>query len=214
MQSLIRLLNRIPEGLYRIGGFCLFLCCVLHKWSIRDSYTNAFLWVLETGIFVFLALFYLLRRAPKKLPENASESLLTLIGGAWPFLLLLTKRSDFGLEYQDWLLSAMAISTALTLLSYLYLNEAFSIMVEARVLKTSGPYSWVRHPVYSGQLITAAVVLLWRFSFVNGILFLGFCAIQYYRALLEEQKLSSAFEDYEKYAQKRGMFFPKLRGRC
>ena len=204
------IVNHIPEGAYRIGGCLLFALCVIHKVTIRDTYANQLLWWLETGIFLSLAVFYLLREPAKSLPKGLSETIVPLLGGIWPFFLLFTGRGAFGLKYQNELLLVMSLGTAIALWGYAYLNRAFTIMVEARLLKRGGPYGWVRHPVYTGQLLTAFAVLAWRFSWLNVCLVVFFTAIQWWRAKLEERKLLSVFPDYEAYAKKTGMFIPYL----
>ena len=202
--------NRIPEKAYRFCGFFLFLGCVCHKWTIRHTYSNQFLWLLETVIFLSLAIFYLIREPARSLPVGFSETVIPVVGGFWPFLLLFTDRGAFGLRHQSELLVLMSLGTAIALWGYAYLNKAFTIMVEARVLKRGGPYRFVRHPVYSGQLLTALAVLCWRFSWLNFLLVLFFTAIQWYRAKMEEQKLANAFSEYAEYAKKTGMFLPRL----
>ena len=203
-------INHVPEGIYRFGGCLLFSACVVHKVTVRHTYANQMLWFLETSIFVALALFYLLREPARSLPTGMSETIIPLLGGVWPFFLLFTPRGSFGLQFQTEILLVMCFGTAIALWGYIYLNRAFTIMVEARVLKKGGPYQFVRHPVYTGQLITAFAVMAWRFSYVNVGLVLLFTVIQWYRAKLEEHKLAATFSEYGEYAKGTGMFLPGL----
>jgi len=204
------LVNGLPERAYRVGGVVLFAVCVVHKVLVVGSYANKALWALETAVFACLALFYAVRAPVVEGPAGPAEALVPLLGGIWPFLLLLEPRGAFGLRHQPELLLVMCAGTAVALWGYLYLNRAFTIMVEARVLKRGGPYRWVRHPVYAGQLVAAAAVVLWRWSPANLALGLAFAAIQVWRARLEERKLAAAFPEYVDYAGRTGMLVPRV----
>jgi protein-S-isoprenylcysteine O-methyltransferase Ste14 len=166
--------------------------------------------VFETLIFISLAVFFLIRKVIVKKAEGFAETFVPLAGGVWPFLLLFTHRGNFGLIHQKTILLVMCLGTGWSLLSYLFLNTSFTIMVEARGLKNKGPYKYVRHPVYSGQIITAIAVTIWRFSLLNCIICSAFILIQNYRATLEEQKLTQAFPEYEEYSKGKARFFPYI----
>ena len=83
-------------------------------------------------------------------------------------------------------------------------------MAEARVLVRSGPYRWVRHPMYLAHFVIFLCVTLLRFAPLTLALYMVFIAGQIFRATIEERKLTEAFPDYEPYRGKTGMFFPKL----
>jgi protein-S-isoprenylcysteine O-methyltransferase Ste14 len=68
----------------------------------------------------------------------------------------------------------------------------------------------VRHPLYIGEIIATAGVLVFRFSPVNAVLFVLFALCQIVRADLEEKKLLSVFPEYEQYRRTTGAFFPRF----
>jgi protein-S-isoprenylcysteine O-methyltransferase Ste14 len=82
---------------------------------------------------------------------------------------------------------------------------------EDHQLIRSGPYAYVRHPIYTGMLIaclgTALVVGEWR-----GVLAVGLLLAAHSRkALREEAMLTRAFgEQYTLYRQSTGFLFPRL----
>jgi protein-S-isoprenylcysteine O-methyltransferase Ste14 len=83
---------------------------------------------------------------------------------------------------------------------YGVLMHSFSIVPEARELKTAGPYRWVRHPIYLGQLVAQAGVWLVyaRLTWFAVTYFLAFVVIQLVRSIWEDRVLAEAFG--EKYA--------------
>jgi len=206
----LKLFYLISEQTYRICGYLFFLGVTCHKIYLYPTYSNKALWAIETSIFLFIALFIFLRKPLKKKAEGFNETIVPLLGGVWPFFLLFTERCKFGLEHQKEILLIMCISTGFSLFSYLFLNTSFTIIVEARELKNSGPYKYILHPVYSGQIITAIAVLVWRFSWINILVCSAFIAIQNFRASLEEKKLASAFPEYKDYSEGKARFFPYL----
>tara|TARA_Y100000310_G_C20677303_1_gene813833 strand:+ start:1475 stop:2104 length:630 start_codon:yes stop_codon:yes gene_type:complete len=82
---------------------------------------------------------------------------------------------------------------------------------EDHTLVTSGVYGVVRHPLYASLIWMfyggSLVYLNWSAFLVTTIIFIPFMV---YRAKQEEKLLSKQFNDYSRYKQKVGMFFPKI----
>jgi len=89
----------------------------------------------------------------------------------------------------------ITIGNALDVWGYSTLWRSFSIVPEPRELKTNGPYRFVRHPVYLGQFIAQAGVLLLAFQthWVWISVYTLFVAMQLYRSKLEDRVLEKAF---------------------
>ena len=101
----------------------------------------------------------------------------------------------------------MTLATALTVWGLWHLKGSFSITVEARRLVTSGPYRYVRHPVYLGEILAALAVTVWRLSLLNFLVFGLFVAIQLFRARMEEEKLGRNFSEYADYKNQAWWFW-------
>lgn len=79
-------------------------------------------------------------------------------------------------------------------------------------LTTSGPYAWVRNPLYLGTLLTAAGFALASRRLSLSVLFAGVFLLIYLPAVeLEEQYLRSLFRAFDKYADTVPMLLPRLR---
>ena len=111
-------------------------------------------------------------------------------------------------------LTGMAICIVgwiVTLWGFSHLRHRFSIMAEARELVRTGPYAYVRHPVYFGEMINwiglAVLYLGWPVALYTAMLIL----LQALRARVEDQKLAAAFGmDYDRYRTRTGFLFPRL----
>jgi protein-S-isoprenylcysteine O-methyltransferase Ste14 len=68
-------------------------------------------------------------------------------------------------------------------------------------LTTSGPYAWMRNPLYGGTLLTAAGVVLAARQTGLAILFVAVFVLVYLPVIqLEEQKLRELFPRFARYA--------------
>jgi protein-S-isoprenylcysteine O-methyltransferase Ste14 len=87
---------------------------------------------------------------------------------------------------------------------------------EKHELVTRGPYSHIRHPLYTSIILMTLAPALLLFHIVLVISFLGCLYIVYRRTVLEEELLASEEgfgQAYRDYMQKTGRFLPKLE-RC
>ncbi len=80
-------------------------------------------------------------------------------------------------------------------------------------LAMSGPYSHVRNPLYIGTMLVAAGLAVASWQWLLGVLFALVFALVYLPAIeLEEQHLRKLFPEYEVYARRVPMLWPRLRG--
>jgi protein-S-isoprenylcysteine O-methyltransferase Ste14 len=205
----------VPEKwlhrLIRAGAIVVFCIFFVRRVSEYSDFLLKPLWVMETLIYLVLIAAFLLRINPLERARGMREVLVPLVGGLLPFALL-TSPPHPGVRLNPMALYGvfwwMAAATALTVWAMWSLRRSFSITVEARELVTSGPYRWLRHPVYAGELLTGAAVMAWRFSILNLVLFGLFTAIQLLRSRWEEKKLGRVFSSYAGWAKTVWWFWP------
>jgi protein-S-isoprenylcysteine O-methyltransferase Ste14 len=94
------------------------------------------------------------------------------------------------------------VGVGLSIYSLLFLRFNFSIMPEARHMISHGPYRIVRHPIYLGEILSGAGLVLALPGWFSLAVLLTFIAAQLYRTRIEEELLASAFPDYAAYARK------------
>jgi len=102
------------------------------------------------------------------------------------------------------------VGYALAIWAYCHLGRSFAILVSVRKVVLSGPYVYVRHPIYLGYVIELCGLLLANSSIAMLLLGAGFLMFLLWRARIEEEKLCEADEGYRQYLQRTGFLFPRF----
>ena len=104
-----------------------------------------------------------------------------------------------------------AIGLAFAIWARVYLGKNWGMPMSLKVeheLVTTGPYSFVRHPIYSGLLLAMlgsafVSVMIWLLPFAI------FCAYFVYSARIEEKLMTTQFPNqYLKYKKRTKMLIP------
>jgi len=106
---------------------------------------------------------------------------------------------------RDSLLIGLPVSAAGLLLR----GWAAGHLAKDRALATTGPYAYLRNPLYAGTVIAALGIVLAARSLWLALIFAAVFLLVYLPAVeLEEQHLREIFSDYEAYARKVPRFLP------
>ena len=119
-----------------------------------------------------------------------------------------------------WALKAIGVAAvlcvagiAIALWGLLHLRRNFSVYVEVRNVVTTGPYRFIRHPLYVGEILMVLGLLLSEPTRFGIALVATLTALQVARARMEEQRLCDASPEYAARMNATGGFFPRLFGR-
>jgi protein-S-isoprenylcysteine O-methyltransferase Ste14 len=104
----------------------------------------------------------------------------------------------------------LAAGTGWSVWSLRTLGRNLSVIAQARKLVVGGPYRWVRHPLYAGEIVSTLGLALTVGHLTALAMWLGFCVLQGYRALREEQLLVSALPGYRGYQARTAALLPGL----
>ncbi len=113
-----------------------------------------------------------------------------------------------------WVLASSDVCLAwgmiLAVYSLSYLRKRFSIVPEARGLVTTGPYRFVRHPIYLGEIIAGVGLVTPTLGGLHALLLIIFVIAQLTRTYYEERMLRRVYPAYEGYARRTRRLIPFL----
>jgi protein-S-isoprenylcysteine O-methyltransferase Ste14 len=98
--------------------------------------------------------------------------------------------------------------TAFAIWAILALARSVSIMPQARRLVTSGPYAFVRHPLYLGEFVALFGIALQYLMPWAPLLLAVQCMFQFERMKNEERVLALVFPNYEDYMARTARLLP------
>lgn len=90
------------------------------------------------------------------------------------------------------------------------LGRSFSVLAQARTLVTAGPYGYVRHPLYLGEIVATLGLAVLRPSAVTFGLWAALCALQVVRTRYEEAVLAGAIDEYAAYRRSTARLVPHV----
>jgi protein-S-isoprenylcysteine O-methyltransferase Ste14 len=91
--------------------------------------------------------------------------------------------------------------TVLMLVSISHLGRSFSLVPQARSIVQTGPYHWIRHPLYLAEEIAILGTVLQVLSPITLAIFLAHLAVQMCRIFYEENLLRQALPVYASYGR-------------
>ena len=98
----------------------------------------------------------------------------------------------------------------LALIAVLYLRRSFAVFVELRAVVLTGPYRYVRHPMYAGYILMAVGLLASNLSAGYALISTVHVGLFIYRARLEERLIAGYDQGYRSHMARTGFLFPKL----
>jgi protein-S-isoprenylcysteine O-methyltransferase Ste14 len=162
------------------------------------------------GFLLLVAAAVVLRTRPSNKANGLEPRISALAGTFMMYSIALFPRPELStsLEFASTVLILIGSVGAVVTLSQL--GRSFSLMAEARQLVTSGPYRFVRHPLYLTEEI-ATIGLFIQFASVWTVLLLAVhIAFQLRRIHNEETILTGNFPQYVAYARITSRLIPGI----
>ncbi|HZQ97747.1 MAG TPA: isoprenylcysteine carboxylmethyltransferase family protein [Chloroflexota bacterium] len=167
--------------------------------------------VVLSGLFYLMVAALFLNRVPATAGTNGSFATVVAMAGTWgtlPMAFLPITATSAWLTIPANVLMVVGMIGCLVALGWLGRN--FGVRPRARGLVTHGPYSIVRHPLYTFEALAQLGVVLVVFCPLAVATFLVYAALQYRRAALEERLLAATFPAYREYQARTWRFIPGL----
>jgi len=207
----------LPAVLFAVLGYRVLLNLVgdIQALPAHPAFSDIVARPLPTALYLcFCAIpvgIYLVRPRPRARDGRVVPRIAALMGttmllvvGALPAPYRLTLPEAASIAATPLLIVAFAIALA----GLATLRRNLSIIPEARRLVTSGPYRYVRHPLYLGELLAAVAFVLAGAGLWSVLALAPYFGVQMLRAHFEEQLLGRTFPAYRGYASRTRRLVP------
>ena len=175
-----------PALLDRFEQVFVFALYLLLSYRVLQA-DNPFRWLLlasESAVVIFV----LIRRPTEALSVSLRDWLLAFTATAATLLVVPVPNQLPALAPLGVVL--FACGALFQISAKLALNRSFGIAPANRGIKRSGPYRFVRHPMYAGYFVNNIGLLLLMMSLGNFAVYLTAWTVQILRVIAEERLLS------------------------
>jgi protein-S-isoprenylcysteine O-methyltransferase Ste14 len=163
---------------------------------VRTGHVTGLLLVACEALVVVLTV---LRRKARLVDRSAITAVVTTVSLVGPPLLRAGGTAPIASDVATAMM--LAVGLGIVVVGKMALGRSFGIAPANRGVVARGPYTWVRHPIYAGYLITHAAFFLANPTGWNGAVIVIADAALVVRALMEERVLSADAE-YQEYCQR------------
>ena len=179
----------------------LILACAMASAAFHEAEPSAVVSKLCLMSFYLVLFFLLMLRPPaRSQAHGVMPRMAAFVGTYLPWTI------GFFPTYHSASLSVLATvcvvsGMALATITVLHLGRAFSLVPQARSVVRSGPYRWLRHPLYLAEEVAVVGALLQFLSPITLIIFVIHIGVQICRIVYEERLLGLVFPEYGAYAK-------------
>jgi protein-S-isoprenylcysteine O-methyltransferase Ste14 len=164
--------------------------------------------VLEVAFYALVIWCYL-RRGPAVATSDSITAHAAAVTATWLLFALPLLQGPAAGQGRQALSDVLVVcGLAWAIWSLRFLGRSMSVLAQARAVIDQGPYRWVRHPLYTGEIVAGLGVALAADSYGAVALWVGLCGLQVYRALREEQVLMQALPAYRSYRERTAALLP------
>jgi protein-S-isoprenylcysteine O-methyltransferase Ste14 len=168
--------------------------------------------ILVLAFYLLLVVSYVRRKPPATSDSSPVVWAAAFTATAAPFLVPIVGGhvADSGVRVAISALVLLA-GAAFMLWAMANLGKNISLIPQARQVVTRGPYRWVRHPLYTAEIVNTDGVCLVLSGAWPWLVLAAMISIQYFRARREEALLTATLPDYAAYQARTPMLVPRPR---
>jgi protein-S-isoprenylcysteine O-methyltransferase Ste14 len=193
------------------GGmwFILLALCVANKIgaSLTDPWPSLLSSFCLASFYMLVALLIMARPPAKAQADGLLPRIAAFVGSYLPWTITLFGKTEQTLPN---LLSTacVLIGMIMTLVTIRHLGRSFSLVPQARSVVQTGPYRWIKHPLYLAEEIAILGVVLQYLTPVTVIILVLHFGVQVCRILYEEDVLRRNCPEYCTYEASRWRLIP------
>jgi protein-S-isoprenylcysteine O-methyltransferase Ste14 len=162
------------------------------------------------AFLLLLAASVVLRARPTGKIPGLEPRLSALAGAFLVYAIPLFPRRELSVTAEMVSTLLILFGSAAAVIALVRLGRSFSVMAEARRLVTSGPYRFVRHPLYLAEELAIIGIFTQFLSLSTALILAVQIAFQLRRMHNEEVILAASFPQYAAYRQKTARLIPGI----
>jgi protein-S-isoprenylcysteine O-methyltransferase Ste14 len=193
------------------GGlwFMLLAVCVAIKLgtSLTDPWPSLLSRFCIVSFYTTLALLIMTRPPAKARADGVLPRIAAFVGTYLPWTITFFGKTDQALPNLA-STACVLVGLIMMLVTIRHLGRSFSLVPQARSVVKTGPYRWIKHPLYLAEEIAVLGVVLQFLTPVTVIIFVLHIGIQVTRILYEEDLLRRNCPEYSVYEASRWRLIP------
>lgn len=167
--------------------------------------------VLVTGFYILMLSAYLSRPSAQRTSRSVTTNAIAVIATFLSIPLLVAGAGVRSGLVPVLVGTIVAIAgMAFSLYSVHTLGRSFSIIPQSRAIVVNGPYKYLRHPLYAGEIVAMTGFVIAHLSVATLALLVLLVVLQAYRAIEEEKILASTLPAYQEYMSITHRLVPRL----
>ena len=189
--------------------FMLLAVCVAIK--IGASLTGPWPSLLSSfclaSFYMLLALLIMTRSPAKAQAEGLLPRIAAFVGSYMPWTIAFFGKTDQALPNLA-STACVLIGMIMMLVTIRHLGRSFSLVPQARNVVQTGPYRWIKHPLYLAEEIVVLGVVLRNLTPLTAVLLVLHIGVQICRIYYEEDLLRRNCPEYSSYEATRWRLVP------
>lgn len=157
--------------------------------------------------YVLLALLTMTRSPAKAQADGVLPRIAAFVGTYMPWTIAFFGKTDQALPNLA-STACVLIGMIMMLITIRHLGRSFSLVPQARNVVQTGPYRWIKHPLYLAEEIAVLGVVLRNPTPLTAVLLVLHIGVQVCRILYEEDLLRRNCPEYSSYEASRWRVVP------
>ncbi|MDA9511441.1 protein-S-isoprenylcysteine methyltransferase [Bradyrhizobium sp. CCBAU 11386] len=193
------------------GGmwFMLLAVCIAVKiaGSLDDPWPSLLSRCCLFSFYTLLALLIMTRSPARAQADGLLPRIAAFAGTYLPWTIGFFGKTDEALPNLA-STACVLVGMIMMLVTIRHLGGAFSLVPQARSVVQTGPYRWIKHPLYLAEEVAVLGVVLQYLTPVTVVVFVLHIAIQVCRIVYEEDLLRRNCPEYSSYEASRWRLIP------
>ncbi|SFI01730.1 methyltransferase family protein [Bradyrhizobium sp. cf659] len=159
------------------------------------------------AFYVLLALLTMTRSPAKAQADGVLPRIAAFVGTYMPWTIAFFGKTDQALPNLA-STACVLVGMIMMLITIRHLGRSFSLVPQARNVVQTGPYRWIKHPLYLAEEIAVLGVVLRNPTPLTAVLLVLHIGVQVCRILYEEDLLRRNCPEYSSYEASRWRVVP------